>query len=324
MSRPNPRYTNSIWEKLALWARGEYDPTAGKLETRSPDKAIFSDEGLHYVHLHIRNVREKEQDRVNRSLQGQIRGFRRLYIVLALLLAVFLTGVLLYTVSYLPQYGDPNAPENNIVAARYITDGLAETGAVNIVAGMILDYRAFDTFGESCVLFVAACCVLILLRVDKDEEPGSAALEAVNDRNFEPKNDTILQGSARILVPLTLIFGVYVVLNGHLSPGGGFSGGAIIGAGLILYLTAFGFKKTERFINERVVRVLTVSALSFYAIAKSYSFYCGANHLESGISPGVPGALLSAGLIPYLNICVGIVVACTMYSFYCMFRKGGF
>ena len=49
--------------------------------------------------------------------------------------------------------------------------------AVNIVTGMILDYRAFDTFGESCVLFVASCCVLILLRVDKDEDPESRALK---------------------------------------------------------------------------------------------------------------------------------------------------
>lgn len=41
------------------------------------------------------------------------------------------------------------------MATRYIEQGLSETGAVNIVTGMILDYRAFDTFGESCVLFVA-------------------------------------------------------------------------------------------------------------------------------------------------------------------------
>ena len=98
----------------------------------------------------------------------------------------------------------------------------------------------------------------------------------------------------------------------------------IIGAGLILYLTAFGFQATGRFINETVVRILTVSALTFYCFAKSYSFYTGANHLPSVITTGTPGAILSAGLIVYLNICVGIVVACTMYSFYALFRKGGF
>ena len=107
--------------------------------------------------------------------------------------------------------------------------------------------KAFDTFGESCVLFVASCCVLILLRVDKDEDPESRAIEDMNDRHYEPRNDTILQKVADFLVPLMIIFGIYVVLNGHISPGGGFSGGAIIGSGLILYLTAYGFEKNTAF-----------------------------------------------------------------------------
>ena len=145
----------------------------------------------------------------------------------------------------------------------------------------------------------------------------------MNDRHYEPRNDTILQKVANFLVPLMIIFGIYVVLNGHISPGGGFSGGAIIGSGLILYLTAYGFEKTQRFMNEKVVKALTVGALTYYCFAKSYSFYTGANHLHSIITPGTPGNILSAGLIVYLNICVGIVVACTMYSFYTLFRKGG-
>jgi multicomponent Na+:H+ antiporter subunit B len=46
--------------------------------------------------------------------------------------------------------------------------------------------------------------------------------------------------------------------------------------------------------------------------------------METGIPLGTPGAILSSGLILPLNICVGLVVACTMYTFYAMFRKGGF
>jgi len=56
---------------------------------------------------------------------------------------------------------------------------------------------------------------------------------------------------------------------------------------------------------------------------KKLFFLYGAHHLESGIPKGVPGEILSAGLILPLNICVGIVVACTMYHFYTLFRKGG-
>ena len=324
MSKPNPDYEGSWQQHLSQWVKGEYDPSEGRLETSEPDKTLFEDEEYHEIHIHLRNQYADNEAYFTRGVHKHLSRFKILYRILAAVTAVFLTGLLLWTVSYEPSYGDPNAPENNEVAVRYIEKGLEETGAVNIVAGMILDYRAFDTFGESCVLFVALCCVLLLLRVDADEDAHSHAREQMFDRYYEPKNDIILQRTCKVLVPAIILFGIYVVLNGHLSPGGGFSGGAIIGTGLILYLTAFGFSRTEHFMTENAVRLLSVGALTFYCFAKSYSFYTGANHLHSVISVGTPGEILSAGLIVYLNICVGIVVACTMYSFYVLFRKGGF
>ena len=147
-------------------------------------------------------------------------------------------------------------------------------------------------------------------------------IKIADDRMYEPKNDAILQHAANFLVPLILMFGVYVILNGHISPGGGFSGGAIMGAGLILYLNAFGFKRTERFFTFTTFKIVSCVALSFYALSKAYSFFTGANHLPSIITTGTPGMIFSAGLIPYLNIAVGLVVCCTMYAFYTLFRKG--
>ena len=114
------------------------------------------------------------------------------------------------------------------------------------------------------------------------------------------------------------------ILAGHLGPGGGFSGGAVIGAGLILYLNAFGFARTEKFFTVKTYRRISFCALACYSIAKSYSFYTGANHIESVIPLGTPGAIFSSGLILLLNICVGTVVAGTMYTFYVMFRKGDY
>ncbi len=95
-----------------------------------------------------------------------------------------------------------------------------------------------------------------------------------------------------------------------------------MGAALLLYLNAFGFKKTERFFTFKTFKAVSVCALSFYAVSKAYSVFTGANHLHSFISPGTPGKLFSAGLIPYLNLAVGLVVCCTMYAFYTLFRKG--
>jgi len=296
--------------------------------TRSSNEALEALEGVREVRVQRAQEQEHEMYRqIHKwSYSSGVKIIQRLYRMLAVITCCGIIMFLLWTVNTLPPFGDPGNPDNNEVAARYVEQGPEETGAVNMVTGMILDYRAFDTFGETTVLFAAACSALFLLKLNdhKDGKPTQSWLEAeYADRFHEPKNDQILQFAARLLVPIILLFGFYVVVNGHITPGGGFSGGAIMGAGLILYLNAFGFKKTERFFTYRTFQWVTFSALITYAGLKSYSFYTGANHLESGVSTGTLGNILSAGFILPLNICVGLVVMCTMYVFYTLIRKGG-
>ena len=315
MSKIRDNYESSWWPKFIRWVNGETDAKEEKVE-----KTIFTDEEITALH----EIQMKQHTEGPKEKEERYEAYQEICSVLVCLIII---AVLLVTVSYLPEFGNPNNPVNKQPAPRYIEKGLQETGAVNIVTGMILDYRAFDTFGESHVLFVAACCVLILLRIDvsKDKKKQDEKLLAeMNDRIYEPKNDLILQKIAFLLVPTIIIFGIYVILFGHLSPGGGFSGGAIIGAGLILYLNAFGFKKTERFFTKKTFQVISLGGLLTYAAAKSYSFFTGANHIHSIIPLGTPGNVISSGLILVLNICVGLVVSCTMYAFYVLFRKGDF
>ena len=322
MSRkiPKQEYEKTLSFRMRQWLDGTKDFYVDNVEMKPQEE----------FHEEARVIKDRTEERKKRmekvydlANNWEVAGFQKLYKIFCVLFCIFLVFMLLSAVSYMPTYGHPENPVNNEVSARYIESGLQETGAVNIVTGMILDYRAFDTLGESHVLFIATCTVLILLRKDKKKDQNGNNIED-NDRIYEPKNDVILQTAARILVPLIIIFGIYVILGGHLGPGGGFSGGAIIGAGLILYLNAFGFKKTERFFSEKTYKRLSVCALGCYCLAKSYSFYTGANHIESVIPLGTPGAIISSGLILILNICVGIVVAGTMYTFYVMFRKGGY
>lgn len=252
--------------------------------------------------------------------------FKGLYVGASIFICISIIVILVVTVSFLPAYGEASNPVNNEVSKRYIEKGLEETGAVNTVAGMILDYRAFDTFGESCVLFVAASSVLLLLRKDKNlkliakEQDVKETNQEKNDKVVE--RDPIVKNIAAIIVPMALVFGIYIVLNGHLSPGGGFSGGAVMGASLVLYSSAFGHTKAEKFITEKLTKNITFVSLAFYAIAKSYSFFTGANHIASGIPLGVAGNIISSGLILPLNIAVGLIVTCTMYSFYSLFNRG--
>ena len=241
-----------------------------------------------------------------RLLRRQVR----LYRVLSVCVTLALSGIFLAAALALPAFGDPSAPAVNEVSRRYLEQGAEETGAVNAVTGLILDYRAFDTLGESAVLFAAAASVILLLnRPDR------------RTRTFRgPDQLTNLLG--RPLLPVILLFGVYVILNGHLSPGGGFSGGAVLGGGLILASLVLGEERMEELLPSRRTTRLTALCLLAYAVMKGYSFFTGGNHVGPDVPKGNPGDLFSGGLILPLNICVGIIVACTMYTFYTLFLEG--
>ena len=323
----------SRWiDRMNGWLSDEQGALEREMEAAQQQAAAPDIEQLSPAEIRWAKEEQEEEARIEAAMHDwtekkALPFARAMYNLLCVGICVTMIALLLYTVTALPAFGDPSHPINNEVSARYIENGLQETGAVNIVTGMILDYRAFDTLGESSVLFTAAMVVLFLLRKDKDSARYSQLAQTMDqnphsDTYYEPKNDIILQKTATILVPIVLLLGVYVVLNGHLSPGGGFSGGAIMGAGLILYVTAFGFAKMRRFFTYKTYQRVVLVALLTYALSKCYSFYTGANHIESVIPLGTPGAILSSGLILVLNICVGFIVACTMYCFYAVFRKG--
>ncbi len=146
----------------------------------------------------------------------------RLLAVLAFagLLVGLFTGV-----AALPRFGDPDSPPSTHVSPRYVEAAREETGALNMVTAVLADYRGYDTLGETAVVFVAGLgCLLILGAFGR--EPGKPAL-------VHRFGSDVLDASARTLVPWILLFALYVLVHGHVSPGGGFQGGVLFGSGLI-------------------------------------------------------------------------------------------
>lgn len=300
------------------WMDGTNDPYLGNLEMKPQVK---HKDDFKTVMKHMKDYEMVEKRLYDSEKNMGVRFFNKLYKISSILFTVLLIGVMLYAVSYLPPVGNANNPDNNVVSERYIENGLQETGAVNIVSGMILTYRAFDTFGETNVLFIATCCVMIMLMLG--EKAFEEQKEADENRRFEPKDDQILKFAARVLCPVIFVFGIYIILNGHISPGGGFSGGAILGAGMILYVNAFGFGMTGKWFNEHIYKIAKITALCMYGLIGSYFYITGANGINNHIPLGIPGHILSSGIILPINIAVGIEVACTMYAFFALFRRGG-
>ena len=159
--------------------------------------------------------------------------FSSLYTWMSVLTCLVIVLLLLITVTELPPFGDEHNPANNEVVLRYIKTGARETGAKNIVAGMILDYRAFDTFGESAVLFTATVSVLMLLGASRRNRTCEKNIFkfGITSKSFLQRgpplrvhiyrqDDMILRGIASISIPTILVMGCAIIINGHLTPGG--------------------------------------------------------------------------------------------------------
>lgn len=125
-----------------------------------------------------------------------------------------------------------------------------------------------------------------------------------------------------LLLPFVQIFGIYVILFGHISPGGGFAGGSILGASMIIYRFLNGTKKTDEKFKKNYLMKIISSALILYAMIKGSVFVGAFFGGHSIIGTGVPGTLLSGGFILPLNILIGSVVAITFYFIATLFEEG--
>jgi multicomponent Na+:H+ antiporter subunit B len=179
------------------------------------------------------------------------------------------------------------------VGRHYIKEGVKETGATNIVTSVVVSYRGFDTLGEVTVLFIAAIGLGAVLTASGREKV----------RKIEPAS-LVLGTGCRLLFPLILVFGTYVFIHGHLTPGGGFQGGAIIASGfLLIYLGC-----RERRIN-RVASNLAESlgGLTFVVIGL-LGLVFGGYFLLNFLPKGTANTLFSAGIIPIIYIAIGFKV----------------
>lgn len=273
---------------------------------------------------YIKKSRDREKIKITDFFDfEQIRKNKKIYPVLCVMISLVFIMVMLMVVGTLPEFGNADNPAHNEVMERYIEQGIEETGVINFVTGMILDYRAFDTFAEANVLFLAVMSGFLLLKRDRAHVFKRDEEETEQDNMIaKAEQNVLLQVVAKYVCPLIVLYGIYIVLNGHLSPGGGFSGGAIIGGGFILYAAAFGHEKIQTFFTLSTFTKLSVGGLLVYFCCKCYSFFTGANHVGWSVPKGNVGDILSGGFILPLNICVGVVVACTVYGFYALFSRG--
>ena len=192
--------------------------------------------------------------------------------------------------------------ELNLTARYYAEHTAQDLGAANIVTAIVVTYRGLDTLGEVTVLFLTATIIGMVLARGRKHRALQRQLPAAGE---------LLTTGSRLLVPLILLLGVYVFVNGHLTPGGGFQGGAIVASAALLLLLTDPLK---RFSHRLIAVMEAVSGLFFIGLGVLGLVYAG-GFLDSRVLPnGVFGTLFSAGVMPIIYSFIGLKVGAEFTS----------
>ena len=240
------------------------------------------------------------------------------------LISVILTGLLLVIAEAdFPQWGDPNSPANSYLSTHYITRTLEETSVPNIVTSVLADYRGFDTMLETSVVFVAGIAILAILRTPAKRRKRARTRRG---RATEEK-DLIIRITSRLLLPPIQLFSLYVVAHGHHSPGGGFQGGVIMAASLILASLSFSLKGILRSFSEKRGLVLGNIGVLIYAGIGVLCVFLGSQFLDYGvlqsIYPGADAVTARSHSMLAVEIGVGLTVMSILFLIYANLASHG-
>ncbi len=209
--------------------------------------------------------------------------------------AVVVAAVLAWGASGLPGFGRYPGPYGDLLNARAV----AQRHVTNVPTAVNFDYRGLDTLGEEFILFASVLGVSLLLRKDPREKtrpvPPSESGESV-------------EWISRVLIGTMILVGVYVVLHGQITPGGGFHGGVIIGSASLLVFLALGAKAFFLTHPKELIEVVDATAAGGYAVVGLIGLLSGAAFLANVLPLGTTGDLLSGGTIPLINDLVGVEV----------------
>jgi len=259
------------------------------------------------------------------------------------------------------------------LALDYVTRAPVELGTPNIITGILITYRGFDTLGEVAVLFMVAASVGLLLKKDdgkasvakvsSDKAAGektpaakpvlarteaaraaaaraaaakanasaraatagtvavksARAAELVEDDEAPQREPSeIVRTGTEVLLPLIFTFGAYVIVNGHLSAGGGFQGGAIVASGVMLMLLA----RPGATLNVALLSIVESFAGVFYVGLGILGLVLAGGFLDPRFLPkGEFGAFISAGAIPLISALLGIKVGAELSVIIDRFRS---
>lgn len=222
--------------------------------------------------------------------------------IIFLLAAALLIPAIWHVAGGLPPFGAPTSMYGQTVnalltATRHVT---------NMVAAVNFDVRGFDTLGEECMLVCAITGTCVLLRGARGEHNTDKAGRLPGRATLQRSDATVV--ISRLAGTLTMLFGVYMVLHGTVTPGGGFQGGVIVASSLLLLYLGEGYRAWRRMMKSSVLGAFEAGGAFAFVAAAGIPVFLGYAALQNIMPLGTPKDLFSGGLMIIANLAVGVSV----------------
>lgn len=230
--------------------------------------------------------------------------------VAGIVLLVCIVSIAWRLIDLLPVIGDPASPPNTHVSKVYIEEGPSATNSPNLVTGVLADYRGFDTLLETTVMYLAGFAVAMVLSNKLKRHWNAEIFGQMNVFGGPDVRVTI-----PLVVPIVLIYAVYVLMHGEVSLGGGFQAGALIAMAYILYAMVAGIEIKSIKVTQHFAVCTAAIGVLIYALTGLLPLFFGGRFLEYGKLP-LPiheAELHSIGIL-LIEIGVTICVAATIIT----------
>jgi multicomponent Na+:H+ antiporter subunit B len=213
-----------------------------------------------------------------------------LKIVLPLL---FTIGLFVLFVNFMP-----DLPASTYLRDHYLARFVGDVGGQNAVAAILLGYRVYDTLFEALILVIAVVAV--------SHMSWTEAVTVSAAKRSEIENSLVAALTLRIICPVILIFGVYLILNGHIAAGGGFLGGLAIAFFFVCRYFIYGIYDMPM---DKVMRIEELVFVSFAFMTLLFVSLLGANvYLPERFT-----VLYQDVYLMVMNGLIGLKVACGFF-----------
>lgn len=267
---------------------------------------------------------------------------------IAFITVVLCGSLIMFGTFEFPDWGDPQSPASRHLSPYFIEQSLADTAVPNIVTAVLADYRGFDTMFETTVIFAAGLACFFLLRTftkktrnerlyrhsstgiiinikKGGKRPDDSSKFERIDSLWTPY-DLIIKTTCRLIIPSIQLFALYVIAHGHHSPGGGFQGGVILGASIILLAISNDLRSTLRRMSEKASAIMAAAGVLIYVGTGILCLLLGAAFLDyEALAPLLQSSRIMArshGIL-IVEMGVGLAVMAVMIWLYYNISSAG-